>query len=469
MKISPARVSAFQILSDFFKKNSHIDNEINKVSLSNSLSEKDKSLCMKIIYGVLRNRTLLENIISRFSKQKSHNINPDIQNIFICAVYQIFFLDKIPVYAIVNDSVEIAKIYIHPKTAKFVNAILRGFTAKNKFTIIKNYINNIKTLNIKYSYPEWIIGELKKRVGDKNLEKSLEFYNSLAPLIVRTNKIHDKTDSLSLNIKTQNEELCLNKCKYSPFGIKIYPPINPMLIESFMDGECTVQDESSQLMPLFINLKESESFLDFCASPGGKISHIAGICKGHKNLFACDVSEERLIPLKETLSRLQINNVNLFLKCDLLKNINEGKIEKFDKILTDVPCSSLGTLRRHPEIRWKTNPKLITKLHLKQIDILNEASKLLKPKGMIFYSTCTFTLKENEFVISKFIETNNNFTIIDLRQNLKELSENEKSFSGCPNFDYSILSNLISADGFFISTPLNSDMDGFFIACLKAC
>lgn len=453
MKISPARQAVFILLSKFEKKDFHVNEEIENISTGLKLAQNDKSLFVQIVYGVLRNKKLIESIISQYSFIPISKIQSDVKICLLMAVYQILFLERVPIYAILNDAVNLTKKHISQKSANFTNAILRKISSEDNLNKIKDYISNLENISIKYSHPEWLIESFSLRLNEKELSEALNFNNSIAPLTLRVNNLLVSQDELIEQIKREHQTLTIEKCNFSPFGINIIPPISPNELTFFIEGKCIAQDEASQVAALLVNPNENESILDYCSAPGGKITLIAQCVPNNKHLYATDLSEERLKAVKENCNKLKIHNIIITTKEELKYLINTNKIPLFDKIVVDAPCSGFGTIRRHPEIRWRTNRELVNHLHKKQLMILNEVSPFLKKGGSIFYSTCTLTKEENEDVIYDFLKNNNNFCLADF--------DNEKL-----KFHIKDLNLLITKEKFFISIPHRHNMDGFFCARL---
>jgi len=450
MKISPSRKSAFEILSKFFKyKNFKIDEEIDNVSSRLNLNSKDRSLSMQIVYGVLRNKTLLQKILNKFTITNLKNSSLEIRVILLMSLFQLLFLDRVPVYAIVNDGVNLAKVMGNKKEASFVNAVLRRISQIGNMEKINRDIREIDNLSVRFSHPQWIINELKQRVNENEIKEALQFNNSIPPLDIRITAKEISRDDLIEEIKKEIPKLDIERTPFSPDGIRITPPIFPLEIKAFRDGKCVVQDESAQLISYLIKLGAGEMFLDFCSAPGGKITHLSQLSPPDTKLFATDQSEERLELVKKTIAHQNINNISVVSKKEIFEIVRQ--IGFFDKILVDAPCSGLGTLRRHPEIKWRYSPEDLNSLARKQISILREIIPLLKKGGTIFYSTCSIARSENEDVVQEFLKTEKGFSLSKF-----EIDEFKID-----------LKNFITEKGYFLTMPHRFNLDGFFCARIE--
>lgn len=469
MDISQARYAAYTLVSKFLKNSFRLDDSIFSIVKNFNLNNLDKGLCSHIVYGVVRHKTLLENIIEQASGRKLKDIQTDIQAVLLCAFYQLLFLDKVPTYAIVNDSVNIIKKLSNQKAGNFVNAILRRNSSVDAIKKFEDKIEKEKDPEIKYSHPRWIIDEIKVSFPNVDIREFLRFDNNAAPLDIRVNPTRISRDELLCEILLEHKEATISKMNFSPLGLRILSHIVPAELNSLRDGICAVQDEASQMIAYLVNLQKDETFLDYCSAPGGKVAHIANLNPDNDKIIASDISEERLVFLRENLNRLGCKNVTVLSQEVILKKFKDGELPLFDKILVDAPCSSLGTLRRHPEVRWKTSPAFIKKINENQKEILRQSSKMLQKGGSLFYSTCSFAKSENEMIIEDFLENEKEFHLVDYDESIKEF------FNTRVSEVYGIEKN--SADVFcaysffnrkvFRTIPPTHQMDGFFCAKLK--
>ena len=283
---------------------------------------------------------------------------------------------------------------------------------------LKQQKNKIKELWIKYSLPQWIFDELKKTYESSQLEKVLESLASPSYIDLRINLMKEKNrDVIMSNLKSN---LNLNEKKiqstpFSPIGIRLPRGTQIQDLKIFKDGLIEVKDEGSQLLSYLVDANRNHMVADFCAGAGGKTLGIAALMSGSGRLYAFDVSDKRLMNLKKRFKRSGLSNV----VSHLIKNENDIRIKrlkgKFDRVLVDSPCSGLGTIRRNPDLKWKHDLSTLTELQEKQFNILQAASRLCKPNGRVIYATCSFMPQENEDVVNRFINDNNNFKIIDVQ------------------------------------------------------
>jgi 16S rRNA (cytosine967-C5)-methyltransferase len=440
-----SREIALKVLTDIREKGAYSNYSINKY-LKEKISLKDENLVREIVYGVIENLTYIDYIISKLSAKKMEKIHPKILDILRMGVYQIAFTDKIPDRAAVNESVNLAKKYVHSGAAGFVNGILRNFSRKKDEVMKIDCGDRLEFLSIKYSHPKWMIERWIKAYGEDFAEKLLEANNSKPKLNLRVNNL--KTDKDTLKRVLTNYGYEVYDTKYARDGIVVENPVRITDIDEFKQGHFTIQDESSMLVAQIANPKEDSIILDLCSAPGGKATHLAQIMNNKGRIICCDIYKHKLELIKENANRLGINIIET--KLQDAQVLDENMVGIFDICIVDVPCSGLGIIRRRPEIKWNRKEEDIDDLVEIQKNILNNASKYVKPGGLIIYSTCTIEDSENLSRVNEFLSKNKEFKLSSFDQ-LIYYDENMKT----------------SKQGYVQMFPNIHGTDGFFIARIK--
>ncbi|QVK19933.1 16S rRNA (cytosine(967)-C(5))-methyltransferase RsmB [Mycoplasmatota bacterium] len=383
------RSLAHQTLNRIFTSKEYSNITINNVLSNNELNDKDKRLYTQIVYGVLKNKILLDHYLKPYLKGKS--LKDWMRHLLEMSIYQMIFLDRIPKYAILNDAVEVAK-KIDFNSSKLINAVLRNFDTEN--------LNEPLKEEIRYSIDEWLFKQIKGQYKEEYMD-ILDSFNKNPKASARVN-----------SLKTQRYKLLndrIHESKVTNTGI-IFDSGNISHTNAYKKGLVTIQDEASQLVARMLNPKKTDRVLDVCAAPGGKTTHIAEIMKNQGQILANDIHAHKIELIKQNATRLELTNIE-YSNHDGTKLRKIYTREYFDKILIDAPCSGWGVIGRKPELKYNQNEKKVEEIRKIQSDLLESNAPLLKVDGFLVYSTCTINKGENEVQIRKFLEENNNFTL----------------------------------------------------------
>ena len=397
------------------------------IKRNNNLESRDIGLISELIYGVTTWKLTLDEIIKKYSKIKLKKISPWILNILRMGIYQIIFLDKVPKSAAVNESVNLAKKYGNIGSVKFTNAVLRK-VKKSDYDELNNIKDPKERISKVTSMPLWLVEKLVEEKGEEKAEEICKASNLRPELTIRIN-----------TLKTSKEEfikkLDLLQIKYEQTDFESFIILkNVKNIENmdlFKQGLFTVQDLSAGLAASTLNPKPGDNVLDCCSAPGGKTTFLAELMENKGNIEAWDIHEHRVKLVEENSKRLGIDIIRTKVKDATA--FDEKLIEKFDKILLDVPCLGIGVIKRKPDIKWQRKIEDIEQIANLQQKILQTCSKYLKPKGEIVYSTCSILREENENIINTFLESNSDFSFWDKTNNFINIntSKNNDGFFIC--------------------------------------
>ncbi|MEI3395036.1 MAG: 16S rRNA (cytosine(967)-C(5))-methyltransferase RsmB [Clostridia bacterium] len=382
----------------------------------NKLTEKDIGLISEITYGVTTWKLTLDSIIKKYSKIRLKKISPWILNILRMGIYQIIFLDKIPKSAAVNESVNLSKRYGHTSSSNFVNAILRKVDKKD-YEELFQIKDDVERVSKTTSMPEWIIKELMKNNKMDKVEEICKNSNLKPKITIRVNRIKTTPSELKLKLGERNIEY--SETEIEEF-INLKKVKNIENLDLFKEGYFTIQDLSAGLTAISLNPKPNEYVLDACSAPGGKTTHIAELMQNKGKIEAWDIHEHRVKLVQKNAKRLGIDIIKTDVQ-DAMK-FNEKYVEKFDKILLDVPCLGIGVIKRKPDIKWQRKQEDIEKITNIQKNILQNCSKYLKPNGILVYSTCSILKDENMKIIEEFLNKNREFEKTNIIINQKEIN-----------------------------------------------
>lgn len=445
-----ARKAALDILNMLERSHDLLDTVLERFSGQlATFSPEDRRLTNAIVFGVLRWRRRLDWIIRQKTERPVDKISPDIRNILRIAIFQMLFLDRVPDFAAVNTSVEMAKRLVSVKSSRFVNALLRNTLRKPPSdinTILPD--DPIAALAISQSFPDWLIHRWVNRFGMDETRRLCEAMNQIPPVTIRTNTLRASRQAL----REMLDEICekVFATEYGPEGLSFYGLSKSIdQLSPFKNGFFQVQDEAAQVVSHFLSPRPKETILDACAGLGGKTGHIAQLMGNTGKVFAIDKDMDKLKRLSGEMKRLGITSVNIW-QMDLDRPQWQKLPDTFDRVLLDAPCSGLGVIRRNPDIKWATGKKNPDRFAGHQLSCLASVSQQVAPSGLLVYAVCTMEPEETDGVIEKFLRTHPQF---DLVTDTFGLSGN--------------LKNIIDSEGFFRSLPHIHHMDGFFAARMK--
>jgi 16S rRNA (cytosine967-C5)-methyltransferase len=426
-----ADVHPDRLLTDSFKRYRH-------------LTSLDRAFLTELTYGVIRWRGRLDWVVLHFSKIPFEKIEPGTLNILRLGLYQILFLSRTPSSAAVNESVELAKRIRGKGGAGFVNAVLRS-TIRQKDEIRLPDMDQDPALHISVaqSHPLWLVQRWIKELGVEATLSICKFNNQISSLKLRTNTL--KMNRKDLIEKLWKKELKPLPTTFSEEGIVLQDPPPTSDLPFLKEGLYIIQDEASQLITSVVDPKPGERILDACAAPGGKTTHMAQRMENRGEIYALDLSQGKLDWIEEMCQRLGIKIVKTA-KGDAAVSLPVSDGLVFDRVLTDVPCSGFGTLRKNPDLKWRRGEKDIRRLSELQFSIMNHLSVYVKAGGVLIYSTCTVFHEENEDVVERFLNEHSEF----------QLDRVEKVL---PERCHPLIHN-----GYFKTFPPKDGMDGFFAA-----
>lgn len=421
-----ARETALKILSDIEKNTEFSDSVLRKNFSQAGLSRVDQSLARELVSGVLRQRAKLDWLLDGSLKRGIKSLNPLEVNILRLGLYQIAFLDKIPAFAAVNESVELVKRFGRKEIIGLTNAVLRDIIRNEKYLKKPDTGDKVKDAGIEYSHPEWLIERWVKQLGWDDTLKVLEFNNSPAPVIIRANRLKTSAEILFEQLEAGGFEP--KYLEILPQAIEINNPSGLVDNELFVRGHFYFQDSSAQAAGMLFGAKADDSIVDLCAAPGGKAGLAMEQAGGRAEMFALDRSLRKLPRVRENFIRLGLGSWYL---------INGDAVDikfktPFDLVLADVPCTGLGVIRRRLDLRWRIREADIQRMASLQSRILENAAELVKPGGALIYSTCTLTPEENQDQIAEFLNRHPGFALDPAEKYLPAMLVQNKFMAAWP-------------------------------------
>jgi 16S rRNA (cytosine967-C5)-methyltransferase len=374
-----ARQIAFKALRTWRKERRFADSIVSEFLAKAELTDSDRAFVLELVYGVLRNLTLLDFWIGCL---RASRVDVDLCDVLRLGLYQLFLIKTAP-HAAVHESVEL----VPQRQRPIVNGMLRAAIRRQSELLARA---DAKPLFLRASHPQFLVERWQQHLGAQYAEELCKWNNLAAPVYGRVNQL-----------KIDREEF-----------LRFYPnsrPVarNPEFIEfgafplgAVRHGHCYIQDPSTGIACQILSPQPGEKILDACAAPGGKTGYIAQLMKNRGTLVACDRDPGRLQTLKENMARLGVGIVHIF-EHDWTRGHVPAEIASmapFDRILLDAPCSNTGVMRRRVDVRWRLQPGDFSRLQQRQLKMLHALIPLLGRHGALIYSTCSLEPEENEHV-----------------------------------------------------------------------
>ncbi len=373
-----ARRVALAALKAWRKKRAFADSIVAKLLANTPLPPADRGFVVELFYGVLRNRSLLDFWIGTLRRTRT---DVDLRDSLRLGLYQLF-IARTPEHAAVYETVALV-----PKRERAIaNGILRSATRRMRE--LENTAQ-LQPLHVRFSHPDFVIERWQRQFGEDVTKALCEWDNQPPPIYARINRLRIDRQAF---LERYRDARSLPK---SANFLELPAPT-----EALNQGDCYVQDPSTAVACELLQPKPGERILDACAAPGGKTGYLAELMENKGLIVACDRESHRLARLDANLARLGVE-ISKTVRQDWGQKKISGAIRSeapFDRILIDAPCSNTGVMRRRVDVRWRLKPSDFLRMQACQIGIVKAVVPLLKPDGVLVYSTCSLEPEENEDV-----------------------------------------------------------------------
>ncbi|MBO5944972.1 MAG: 16S rRNA (cytosine(967)-C(5))-methyltransferase RsmB [Clostridia bacterium] len=404
--------------------------------LTDSLSREERGVLTALLYTTVEHKLTYDYVIAAYTARPTEKLSAHTLAILRLGLCQLLHMKKMPDFAAVNESVRLAK---NKGEAGLVNAVLRRAAKERDSLPMPKWEKNApRYYSVYYSVPLPTVRHLIDELGEMGCVSFLESL-STDETALTVNLLKTTRDALVERLTLEGYEVYPSSI--SPVSIKVKGSFDPRSSAAFRDGEFLVQDEASVLPALVLSPTAGKLVIDTCSAPGGKSMALAILSGDGADVRSFDLHESKLSLISSSADRLGLKSVRAEVRD--ATSPDRSLFGKADLVLCDVPCSGLGVLRKKPDLRYKDLSSL-AELPALQLKILTESAKYLKPGGLIVYSTCTLSKKENEGVVEKFLSESSDF--------VRE--------------DFSVL-DLSSTDGMLTLYPHVHNTDGFFIAAMR--
>jgi len=436
----PVRGAALEALLNI-EAEQQTDAAVRKAVAGKNFRPLDIRFLMQLVTGTTKMRRRLDHEIKFYLARPSVPLPPILTNILRLGFYQLVFTDRVPAAAAVSESVNLAHRYAGARQSSLVNAVMRArLRNPEKVAFASPEDDPAKFLGDYYSYPDYFVRRCLDEFGNEKTERLLVSYNQPPRVTYRVNFLKVKPDDVKAELRKANVEF--EESKYMPEYLHISESGLPLENELIETGWVFVQDEAFGLPIRLLNPRPGTNVVDLTAAPGGKATHAAIRMRNKGRVTAVDKSHQRLELVVKNAEKLGIKIIAP-VACDMA----EFKAGPFDRVLLDPPCSGWGTARKHADLRWAKSEKDVANLVKIQNKMIDRAARLVKPGGILVYSTCTILRDENDQIVEEFLLRNNEFEL-------------ESAESLLPK-------ELVSERGFVKSYPGFDKLDGCFCARLK--
>lgn len=402
-----SRKTAFDVLFEIEKENAYSNITLNHFI---KINEPDNpAFVRELVYGVLENKIYLDYCLDKHVNSGIKKVKKKEKTLLRMGLYQLLFMDSVPDYAAVSETVKAAKKICRGREG-FINGVLRNCMRNRDGLTSELPQNRREYLSVKYSFPMWLIDMWIDQYGDEECQKLLEASNQRPQLSIRVNLGKISRDLLAEKLEAKGFEVEKGTFSQRTLFVKGTALLDT---DEYVRGLFSVQDEASTVAADKVGASAGETVIDVCAAPGGKTCAMAELMENKGKIIACDIYDHKLKLIENQAERLNIDIIDTML-LDGIAGSDKLK-ESADRVLADVPCSGLGVIRRKPEIKYKDQENFDELIEI-QKKILNRSGEYVKPGGILLYSTCTVNKNENEKQIIDFIESNKNFEILEQRQ-----------------------------------------------------
>jgi 16S rRNA (cytosine967-C5)-methyltransferase len=361
--VSPARAAAFDVLLRVFEEDAYADRALPAAVAG--LDGRDRALAQRLAYGAVQRRRTLDHAIGTLGRRRVERLDPPVRAALRLGAYQLGFVDGVPRYAAVNESVELVRRAGLERAVAFTNAVLRRLADGIRALLDALPETTPAEAALKHSYPDWIAETWWRDLGPDDARALMRAQNEPGATVVR---------------------LVRGEIAGTPDAVVPGAWLVDRVDEAALaEGRIWPQSAASQLVGLALGSRDGERVLDLCAAPGGKATMLAG------EVTAIEVNEARARELEETARRLGADQVRVVVADG---RALPAELTRFDRALVDAPCSGLGVLNRRPDLRWHAGP-----LAELQLELLRAAADRVRPGGTIVYSVCTIAADESEAVV----------------------------------------------------------------------
>lgn len=443
---SSARELAMNVLTKVEQEQAYSNLLLNQMLTKAKLERQEAALATELVYGTIQRLNTIDHYLGRFVSRGLDKLQPWVRSLLRLSFYQLYYLQRIPSHAAVDEAVKLAKRRGHQGIAGMVNGVLRNALRQLDELSPPSSADPVTYISLAHSHPEWLVRRWIEQFGRETAEAICAANNEPPKVSVRANAFRQSRDELLRHMQEQG--LAAQASAISPAGIIVEGAGNMAHTAWYESGELSIQDESSMLVADLVDPSPEMNVLDCCAAPGGKTTHIAEKMQNTGTVWANDLHRHKQELIDRQAARLGLTNVRT-ITGDAAELGQQFPKESFDRILLDAPCSGLGVIRRKPDLKWVKQEHMLHDIAAIQLRLLESVAPLLKRGGILVYSTCTLEYTENEGVVRAFLERHPEYALDETANRFVTGEVGEQAAVGSGMLR--ILPHQFHSDGFFIA------------------
>jgi 16S rRNA (cytosine967-C5)-methyltransferase len=437
--VAPARACAYAVLRRVFEQGAFAERALR--AEARSLPGRDLRLATRLAYGAVQRRRTLDHFAEALSGRSTARLDAPVLAALRLGLYELLYLAGAPDRAVVADAVELAKTGSRAGHG-LVNAVLRRAAREGADSLLSGLADDTpERAALKHSHPTWVARMWWEQLGADAARALMEFDNEPSELALRANALVMDASALADRLMRDSIESAgeapaasRRSATQRGFTVRLDAEIpEAVVVEGPFDvhgsplwraGACIAQSRASMLAARCVAPRAGERVLDLCAAPGGKTTHLAALMGARGEVVAVERDPRRAGELAGTVRRMRAGNVRIELADAAAPLAGE---EAFDRVLVDPPCSGLGTLQARPDKRWRVSEEDVEQMARVQAAILAAGADVLRPGGVLVYSTCTISAIENEHVVAAFLDSHDDFTLDDLAAELPAYAQGPRA------------------------------------------
>jgi 16S rRNA (cytosine967-C5)-methyltransferase len=403
-RAAKARVCAYAVIRRVFEQGAYADQALH--SEARGLDARDRALAMRLAYGAVQRRGTTDHLIERLAERPVSRLDPAVRAALRMGLYELLYLRGAPDHAVVADAVELSKADGRGGHG-LVNAVLRRAIREGGPALLDALDDDTpERAAVKHSHPEWLAQMWWRQLGAAQARELMAADNEPNEVALRANTLIAEPAMLAQELAAAG--VALHRDPQLPEALVLDGPFDLHASPQWRAGALLAQSRAAMQVACVLDPQPGERVLDLCAAPGGKSTHLAALMQDRGEVVAVEHNRRRAAELQRTAARLRADSVRVELTDATIVRRHEAP---FDRVLVDPPCSGLGTLQARADLRWRVTQQSIAELVAIQRAILTAAAAVVRPGGVLVYSTCTISQAENEHQIASFVEHNPDFAL----------------------------------------------------------